>query len=323
MRPTGAWHSTQKKKPMQYQDYYEILGVARDASQDAIKKAYRKLAHRYHPDVSKEKDAEERFKSVAQAYETLKDPEKRATYDQLGQHRSGEEFTPPPGFQGGYGADPMSFDDIDLSDFLAGLRGATGSRGRSNTQPMRGEDYDVAGQITLEQAYQGGEISLDLEYPEIDAHGRMRRRPRSFKVTIPAGIKEGQRLRLAGKGGAGINGGPAGDLMLTLTLRPHRHFRLSGDDVYVDLPLAPWEAVLGVQATVETLGGPVQLTVRPGTRAGQQLRMQKRGLGRADKKGDQYAVVQIVVPTAVTEEQREIYQRLAEKSDFHPRGKES
>ena len=305
---------------MQYQDYYETLGVARDASQDAIKKAYRKLAHRYHPDVSKEKDAEERFKSVAQAYETLKDAEKRAAYDQLGQHRAGEEFSPPPGYRGEYGAEAASFDDIDLSDFLAGLRGAAGGRGRTS-QPMRGEDYDVAGQITLEQAYQGGEISLDLEYPEVDAHGRMRRRPRSFTVTIPAGIKEGQRLRLAGKGGAGLNGGPAGDLMLSVTLAPHRHFRLSGDDVYIDLLLAPWEAVLGAEATVETLGGPVQLTVRPGTRAGQQLRMQKRGLGRADKKGDQYAVVQIVVPQNVSEQQRDLYQQLAELSDFHPRGK--
>lgn len=306
---------------MQYQDYYETLGVARDASQDAIKKAYRKLAHRYHPDVSKEKDAEERFKSVAQAYETLKDPDKRAAYDQLGQHRSGEEFSPPPGFQGGYGADAGSFDDIDLADFLAGLRGAASGRGRASTQPMRGEDYDVTGQITLEQAYQGGEISLDLEYPEVDKHGRMRRRPRSFQITIPAGIKEGQRLRLAGKGGAGLNGGPAGDLMLTVALAPHPHFRLSGDDVYVDLPLAPWEAVLGAEVTVLTLGGPVHLTVRPGTRAGQRLRMQKRGLGRADKKGDQYAVVLIVVPTTLTEQQRDLYQKLAENSDFHPRGK--
>ena len=306
---------------MQYQDYYETLGVARDASQDEIKKAYRKLAHRYHPDVSKEKDAEERFKSVAQAYETLKDADKRADYDQLGQHRAGAEFSPPPGFQGGYAAGGPSFEDIDLADFLAGLRGAAGGRGRSTTQPMRGEDYDVTGQITLEQAYQGGEISLDLEYPESDAQGRMRRRPRSFQVTIPAGIKEGQRLRLAGKGGAGLNGGPPGDLMLTLGLASHRHFRLSGDDVYIDLPLAPWEAVLGCEATVETLGGAVQMTVRPGTRAGQQLRMQKRGLGRADKKGDQYAVVQIVVPTTATDEQQELYRKLAEQSDFHPRGK--
>ena len=305
-----------KADQMQYEDYYAVLGVARDASAEDIKKAYRKLAHKFHPDVSKEKDAEERFKNVAQAYETLKDPEKRATYDQLGQHHAGEQFSPPPGF-GGYGAEGMSFDDIDLSDFLSSLRG--GARTRRHTGPVRGEDFEVTGAITLEQAYRGGEISLALEYPEVDASGRTRRRPRSFEVSIPAGIRAGQRLRLAGKGGAGENGGPPGDLMLVIEFAPHTQFRVSGDHIYSDLPLAPWEAVLGATVPVQTLGGEVELSVKPGTRAGQQLRLQKRGLGRGDKQGNQYAVVQIVVPTTITAEERDLYEALAQKSSFKAR----
>jgi curved DNA-binding protein len=301
---------------MQYEDYYGALGVARDASADDIKKAYRKLAHKYHPDVSKEKDAEERFKTVAQAYETLKDPEKRRAYDQLGQHRSGEEFSPPPGFAG-YGAEGMSFDDIDLADFLAGLRG--GGRARRSNAALRGEDYEVTGAISLEQAFRGGEISLNLEYPEIDAHGRTHHRPRTFQVSIPQGIRSGQRLRLAGKGGPGSNGAPPGDLLLAIELLPDARFRVSGDDIYSDLQLAPWEAVLGAKVTVETLGGQVELSVKPGTRAGQQLRLQKMGLGRGDKQGSQYAVVQIVVPATVTDEERELYIALSKTSTFKPR----
>jgi curved DNA-binding protein len=301
---------------MEYKDYYATLGVDRDASADAIKKAYRKLAHKYHPDVSKERNAEERFKDVAQAYETLKDPEKRADYDQLGRHAPGEQFSPPPGFQGfGGGGD---FDDIDIADFLAGLRGG-GPRGRASNQPMRGEDYEVTGEISLEQAYRGGEISLSLQFPSVDARGRTRMEPRTFHVQVPEGMREGQRLRLGGKGGSGFNGGPDGDLLITLNFAEHRDFRTSGDDVISDLRLAPWEAILGATVNVETLGGTVELTVKPGTKGGQALRLAKRGLGRGAKKGDQLAIVQIVVPSTVSGKEKELYEELRNVSTFNPR----
>jgi len=299
---------------MEYNDYYATLGVKRDASADEIKKAYRKLAHKYHPDVSKERNAEERFKNVAQAYETLKDPEKRAAFDQLGSHAQGEQFNPPPGFHGFTGAG--DFDDIDLSDFLAGLRG--GARARSS-QSMRGEDYEVSGEISLEQAFRGGEISLSLQFPATDQRGRMHYEARTFQVQVPEGMREGQRLRLAGKGGPGFNGGAAGDLLITLNFAEHPNFRVSGDDIISDLRLAPWEAVLGTTATVDTLGGAVELTVKPGTKSGQALRLAKRGLGRGGKKGDQLAVVQIVTPSTVSAAEQDLYEKLRSSSTFNPR----
>jgi curved DNA-binding protein len=304
---------------MEYKDYYATLGVKRDASAEEIKKAYRKLAHKYHPDVSKEGDAEERFKDVAQAYETLKDAEKRAAYDQLGRHAQGEQFSPPPGF-GGF-APGDQFDDVDLADFLSGLRRGGAARSRSSSRPRRGEDYEVAGEITLEQAYHGGEISLSLQYPEVDDSGFMRNQTRVFQVQIPEGMREGQRLKLSGKGGAGSSGGPPGDLLLTLHFAPHPEFRLNGDDIVSDLRLAPWEAVLGATVTVPTLGGPVELTVRPGTRNGQTLRLSRRGMGRGERKGDQLAIVQIVTPSSVSDAEKELYTQLKAASSFNPRGK--
>lgn len=306
---------------MKYKDYYKILGVGKDASGDEIKKAYRKLAHKYHPDVSKEPDAEERFKEVGEAYETLKSPEKRAAYDQLGTYQPGQEFRPPPDWAQQFGDSQFSMDDIDLADFLAGL---TGGRQRSQhagaSMPIPGQDYEVAAAITLDQAANGTELDVNLSVPEFDEQGFVRRVPRVFKARIPKGATDGQRLRVPGKGGKGLNGGRDGDLYLNIILRPHPLYRVNGHDLYLDLPLAPWEAVLGATVEVPTLGGRVSLKVPPGTQAGQQLRLSKQGLPKPHSgEGDLYAIVQIVVPTVVSEQERVLFKQLAETSKFNPR----
>ena len=309
---------------MKYKDYYDILGVARNASADDIKKAYRKLARKYHPDVSKEKNAEDRFKEVAEAYETLKDAEKRAAYDRLGTYSPGQDFRPSPDWQQDFSGGQFSFDDLDLADLFAGLQGSRGfhrASGARANMAMPGEDYEVNVRITLEQAYRGTTLDLNLQIPEYDEQGRLRRVPRNIKARIPKGAAEGQRLRLPAKGGKGVNGGRDGDLYLNITLEPHRLFRASGHDLYLDLPLAPWEAVLGASVEIPTLGGPVRLKIRPGTHAGQQLRLAKRGLPRPrdGSEGDLYAIVQIAVPTVADERERVLYQQLATESKFDPR----
>src|SRR6266571_61835 len=242
---------------MKYKDYYGVMGVDRKASAEEIKNAYRKLARKYHPDVSKERDAEAKFKELGEAYETLRDPEKRAAYDQLGSHRPGQEFRPPPGWERQFGEGTFSFDDIDLGDLFAGMMGGTHRAGRRGGKvPIPGEDYEVTAHITLEEAYRGTEVDLELR--------------------VPKGATDGQRLRLPGRGGKGLNGGRDGDLYLNIALHPHRLFRASGHDLFLDLPLAPWEAVLGASVQVPTLGGSVRLKVPLGTHAGRQLRLAGR-----------------------------------------------
>jgi curved DNA-binding protein len=302
---------------MKYKDYYAVMGVERNASPEQIKSAYRKLARKYHPDVSKEPGAEEKFKEVAEAYETLKDPQKRAAYDQLGRHRAGQEFRPPPGWEKQFGDGGFSFEDLDLSDLFSAFGGA---RARGSMR-MPGQDYEVTAHISLEEAYRGTEVMLDLAVPEYDEQGFSHRVQRAFKARIPKGATDGQRLRLAGRGGKGLNGGRDGDLYLNIALRPHRLFRVSGHDLFLDLPLAPWEAVLGTTVEVPTLGGTVQLKIPPGTRAGQQLRLAGRGLPKPHSgEGDLYAIVQIAVPSATGERERALYRQLAGMSTFNPRG---
>jgi curved DNA-binding protein len=306
---------------MKYKDYYAILGLEKSAGADAIKGAYRKLARKYHPDVSKEKDAEAKFKEVAEAYQTLKDPEKRAAYDQLGTHQPGQDFQPPPDWQQHFGDTHFSFDDIDLSDLFESLRGGGSHAGqRRQSRAMRGQDYEVTARITLDQAYRGAEVELDLSMPEYDEQGVAHRVARSFTARIPKGAADGQRLRVPGKGGKGFNGGRDGDLYLNILLEPHPLFRVSGHDLYIDLPLAPWEAVLGTTIELPTPSAPVLLKVPPGTHAGQHLRLGKRGLPTPrGGEGDLFAIVQIVVPTAVSEAERALYKQLAEASTFNPR----
>jgi curved DNA-binding protein len=308
---------------MKYKDYYATLGVDKTASADEIKKAYRKLARKYHPDVSKEKDAKEKFQNVSEAYETLKDPEKKAAYDQLGSHQAGQDFRPPPEWEQQFSRGDSQFDDIDLADLFAGLGGARGfgTRGgaRRGNIPIPGEDFEVAANITLEQAYSGTMLELNLQVPEYDGNGRMRRVPSTFKARIPPGVTDGERLRLAGKGGKGVNGGRDGDLYIGVHLLPHRLYRVSGRDLYLDLPLAPWEAVLGSTVEIPTLGGAVRLKIRPGTQAGQHLRLTKRGLPKPGQEGDLYAIAQIVVPPSASEREKELYTELSKVSTFNAR----
>ena len=315
---------------MKYKDYYAILGVARDASADDIKTAYRRLARRYHPDVSKEKDAEEKFKEMAEAYETLKDPEKRAAYDQLGRHAPGQDFRPPPDWGAHFAQGQGSFDDIDLSDLFAGLAGrhargggsGGGGGGRRADRPIPGSDYEAVVRLSFEQAFHGAEVDLDLAALEWDPDGGVRRVPHRVKTRIPRGVADGEKLRVPGKGGKGAHGGPDGDLYLDIEVAAHPLYRVSGQDLYVDLPLAPWEAVLGTSVQLPTPAGAVTLKVPPGTRAGQQMRLTGRGMARgAGSAGHMYAIVRIEVPTIVDDRQRALWRELADGAHFNPRAR--
>jgi curved DNA-binding protein len=321
---------------VKYQDYYETLGVPRDASADDVKKAYRKLARKFHPDVSKEKDAEEKFKNVQVAYDTLKDPEKRAAYDQLGRHRPGEEFRPPPGWEthfGGAGGGAQGFEEfVDLNDLFEHLgRGgpfggatrtgrARGTRVRPEDLRMPGQDYEANAQISLEDAAKGIELSLDMAVPEYTEDGGVHRVQKTIRMRVPPGATDGQRMRVPGKGGPGFNGGPPGDLYLNISLAPHSRFNVDGHDLYIELPVAPWEAALGAQVEVPTLDGRVRMSVRPGSKAGQKLRIAGKGLPKPKGgAGDLYAVLQIVTPTVLSEREKELFEQLAKASSFNPR----
>ncbi len=302
---------------MKYKDYYEILGVKRDASDDEIKKAYRKLARKYHPDVSTDPKGEERFKDVSEAYKTLKDPQARAAYDNLGKHRPGEDFRPPPDWGQGFAAGDFAYEDIDLSDLFAAFGGG---RQRGRPVPIPGQDYEVTAPITIEDAWRGTELELSLSVPEIDQRGRMRRVPHLFKARIPKGVTDGERLLLKGKGGKGMNGGPDGNLYLNIEFKPHRIYRAAGHDLYIDLPLSPWEAALGASVDVPTLAGPVRLKVPAGTNSGKKLRLTGRGLPkRGSGEGDLITIVQIVVPSQPTEREKALFKDLAAASQFDPR----
>jgi curved DNA-binding protein len=302
---------------MKYKDYYAALGVERDATPEQIKKAYRKLAHQYHPDISKDPEGEAKFKEVQEAYATLKDPEKRAAYDDLGRRPAGESFEPPPDWGQGFGRGE-NFSDVDLADLLAAFACARGGRG--GRRSPRGPDAEANAQVTLVQVREGAEVDLRFNLPEYDARGLLHHVPRTFRVRIPKGAGDGQRLRLAGKGGPGRNGGPSGDLYIVIRLQPHPLYRVSGRDLYIDLPLTPAEAVLGASVEVPTLRGRVELKVAPGTASGRQLRLSRRGLPTADGgHGDLYAVVRIEVPPSPTARERELYAELAKVSAFNPR----
>jgi curved DNA-binding protein len=305
---------------MKYKDYYAALGVERTATADQIKAAYRKLARKVHPDVSKEKDAEERFKDVAEAYETLKDPEKRAAYDQLGRHAPGDEFRPPPDWGQSFGGTQFSFDDVDLADLFANLAGQSRGRSRAPNAPRPGQDFEAAVRLTFEQAFTGTEIEFDMAVAEPDERGVLRRVPRKVKVRLPKGVTDGQKLRVPGKGAKGVNGGRDGDLYLDITVEAHPLYRADGLDLYMELPLAPWEAVLGATVELPTPAGRISLKVPAGTHAGQKLRVGGRGLSRPDgTSGHLYAVAQIVVPTVVDERQRALFGQLKDASTFNPR----
>ena len=300
---------------MEYKDYYKIMGVGRDAPADEIKRAYRRLARKYHPDVSKEKGAEERFKEIGEAYEVLRDPEKRAAYDALGTRKPGEEFRPPPDWQFDFGAGPQA--DAGMhSDFFEQLFGGLG-RGRSS---FRSRGFDTSGQveITLEEAFRGTERRLSLQRMAVDERGRVQPATQQLNVRIPAGVVDGQRIRVAAQGQPGAGGGPAGDLFLEVRFLPHRWFRAEGRDIWLDLPVTPWEAALGETVRVPTLGGKVNLKLPKGSQTDRQLRLRGRGLPGTPA-GDQLVVLKVMPPPPKTPADEALYKEMAAALPMNPR----
>ena len=295
---------------MQYKDYYKILEVARGANDAEIKKAYRQLARKYHPDVSKEPNAEQKFKEVGEAYEVLKDPEKRQAYDQLGANwKAGQNFRPPPQWQEGF--DHANFSSSELgasqfSDFFESLFGQGFAQGQPARRKIRGADQHANVSIQLEDAFHGATKTIRLS------------RGRSVEVKIPPGIMTGQHMRLAGQGVAGTGGGAKGDLFLEINILPHRFYSLEGRNVLLHLPISPWEAVLGASIQVPTLGGRVMAKIPAGSQSGSKLRLQKRGLP-GKPAGDQVVILQIVMPPATTEQDKRFYQDMAGQFEFNPR----
>jgi len=327
---------------MEYRDYYQIMGVARTATADEIKKSYRRLARKYHPDVSKEKDAEKRFKEVQEAYEVLKDPEKRAAYDQLGSdYKQGQQFRPPPDWGSGFefrggprqgraraGAPHTEeFEDAEgFSDFFSSLFGQRGfgGGGAGGGNPFGGagaraaRDHHARVDIDLEEAYTGTTRTLELKRPDLKPDGTLDLKTHTVKVTIPAGVTEGQLIRLAGQGEQSTGGGKPGDLYLEVHMKPNRLFQLDGRDVTLTLPITPWESALGATVTVPTLGGGVDMRIPPNSQSGQKLRLRGRGLP-GQTPGDQYIQLKIVVPPANTPEAKAVFEDMKQKLNFNPR----
>jgi len=310
---------------LKYKDYYNILGVKRDASQSDLKRAYRRLARKYHPDVSKEANAEERFKAVGEAYEVLKDAQKRARYDQLGANwQSGQEFRPPPGWQpqssGPASAGFSGLHGGDFSDFFESLFGGSHgqSRNRRQTQQRpRNADQQAKIRINLEDSYRGASRMIELQSTAAGRRTAQVGSTKTVKVRIPKGIVPGQKIRLAGQGSTG-RAGQSGDLYLEVEITPHPWYRIDGRDVYLNLPVTPWEAALGASITVPTPSGKIQLKIPAGSSSGSKLRLRGRGIPAA-KPGDFIAILEVHVPPADTEQRRSLFRTLAKEMPFNPR----
>lgn len=321
---------------MEFRDYYEVMGVARDATQDDIKRAYRKLARKYHPDVSKATDAEARFKEVGEAYEVLKDPEKRAAYDQLGADwQNGQEFRPPPNWDEGFefsggsaGGNAGGFSQQQFSDFFqslfgqggfgGGARGGPGGHGGGQSFRMRGEDRHARISIDFRDSYTGAQRAITLQVPEVTADGHVVTQEKTLNVTIPKGIRDGQKIRLAGQGSPGIGGGQAGDLFLDIEFRADRRYRVDGADVYLTLPVAPWEAALGATVAVPIPSGNVELKIPPNSKQGGKLRLKGKGLPGAAP-GDLYVLLDVQLPPADSDQAKALYEKMAQNLPFNPR----
>ena len=310
---------------MKYKDYYAILGVEREAAQEDIKRAYRKLARKYHPDVSKHTDAEDRFKELGEAYEVLKDPEKRAAYDRMGTHwRNGEDFQPPPNWDEGFefsGAGKDAATHADLNDFFEAMfGGAQAAHSRHGPSRAMGQDHHAKVFINLEDAYRGAQRSISLQMPVIDAQGHVSLQSRTLNVSIPKGVRAGQHLRLAGQGGTGVGDGPAGDLYLEIAFNEHSRFRVDGADVSLDLPVAPWEVALGAHVTVPTPDGWVEMAVPKGSAGGKRLRLKGKGIP-GNPPGDLYVILNIVLPPADSEPAKAAYETMRQAFNFDPRAR--
>ncbi|MGM0912891.1 MAG: DnaJ C-terminal domain-containing protein [Pseudomonadota bacterium] len=308
---------------MEFKDYYQVLGVAKTATAEEIKKAYRKLARKFHPDISKEPDAAQRMQEINEAKAVLSDPEKRLAYDQLAQqYRSGQDFQPPPDWDAGFEYSGRGFEEADLgefSDFFANLFGQGGRAGRGGRgYQMRGEDRHAKINIDLLDAFQGATREIVLHVPEVDSQGRVVSREHTLSVRIPKGVKEGQHIRLAGQGSPGLGGGPAGELYLEIHFRPDSQYRVEGRDVYQRVPVTPWEAALGASIETPTPSGPVKLKVPGGSQTGRRLRLKGRGIPGPEP-GDLYVELEVVLPPADTDRARELYATMADELAFNPR----
>ncbi|MES2742610.1 MAG: DnaJ C-terminal domain-containing protein [Pseudomonadota bacterium] len=302
---------------MEYKDYYKTLGLEKGAGEDEIKKAYRKLIRKYHPDLSQAADGDKKTKELNEAYAVLGDADKRAAYDRLGggQYRAGQPFRPPPGWSGAAGRANDSDSD---SDFFADLFSHLGQRaGRGNFQ-MRGEDSHASIVIDLVDAYQGATRAVNLRAPATDERGRVAMRERTLNVAIPKGVTQGQQLRLSGQGQPGSGGAPAGDLYLEIQFRPDPRYRIEQRDVFETVPVAPWEAALGAQIEVPTPSGQVSVTVPPHSQGGRTLRLKGRGIP-GNPAGDLYLLLELVLPPAHSERARACYETMARELAFNPR----
>lgn len=325
---------------MEYRDYYKLLGVSRSASKDEIGKAFKKLARKYHPDLNPNNpEAEAKFKEINEAYEVLKDKEKRKLYDQFGSNwEHGQNFQPPPGYEnvdfGGFGG--FSGGGSGFSDFFETIFGGGGASFRGGfpqggfqqggyqqasyrQRPRRGVDAEASYELSLEEAYRGGKKSITLQEQVSGPEGIPRMHTKTLEVAVPAGVKDGQKIRLAGQGNPGMNGGPKGDLYLKIRLMPHHMFKVADADIVLDLPLAPWEAALGATVRIPTLDGAVEMKIPPGINSGKKLRIKGRGLGAGARKGDQYVRIMIQVPERLSEDERDLMEKLRDRSEFTPR----
>lgn len=307
------------RETMKYKDYYAVMGVPRSATEAEIKKAYRKLSRKFHPDLNKEADAEARFKEIGEAWQVLKDPEKRAAFDALGTgFKDGDEIRRRPdvsddfAYQGGTQSQ-------DINDFFSDLFGRH-SRHSSRSRPPEGPGEDLHAKVfvSLEDIYNGAQRTFTVQVPVIDDQGQVTYQTRTLDVAIPKGILDGQRLRLTGQGGAGVGNAPRGDLYLEISLEPHKRYRVEGRDVTIELPLAPWEAALGTEVIVPTPSGQVTVTVPPGSSAGRRLRLRGRGIP-GNPSGDFYVMLAIALPPADTDEKKAAYVAMREAFDFAPR----
>ena len=309
---------------MDFKDYYQVMGVKKDASQADIKRAYKKLARKYHPDVSKETNAEALFKELGEAYEVLKDPEKRAAYDKLGKNwKAGQDFNPPPNWDAGFEFNGGGFtggNDADYSDFFESLFGrGFGSAQQSSRHNSRGEDHHAKVVIDLEDAYLGATRSISLLTPQLDNNGQVINKQRTLNVKIPKGVKQGQRIRLSGQGSAGMGvGTPAGDLYLEIEFKAHNIYRVEGHDIYLNLPVTPWEAALGATIKVPTPNGQVDLKIAQGTPSGRKLRLKGRGIpGKIP--GDLYVITKITLPPADSTKAKDLYHKMEQELPYNPR----